>query len=189
MVRHNIQAIALNADQLRHAFRNDEQDIYKEICRCQWSVVIVLPERLVTKSFKDIVSDQVFRKILCLYAVDEAHVIIPWGKSFHQAYGDIGTVCTCIPPDTPVLAMTATLWQDLIKPLLWLLSFHSDELRNIIQQSCKKPNLQLVFQTLTHGLGGNQFSDISTCRKSVSIQPWHEMVSKTVFNLSSVETL
>ena len=106
-------------------------------------------------------SDQAFWKNLCLYAVDEAHVVIPWGESFHQAYGDIGAVCACIPPDTPVLAMTATVWDDLTKPLLRLLSFHDEELQNIIQRPCEKPNLWLVFQTLTHGLGGNRFSDIS----------------------------
>ena len=151
----------LNAEHLKHAYRNERRDVYKEIRCCQWSVVIVSPERLVTKSFKDVVSDQCFRKNLCLYTVDEAHVVIPWSKSFRQAYGDIGTVCAHIPPDTPVLAMTATAQHDITNPLLRLLSFHDDELQNIIHRSCEKPNLWLVFQTLTHGLGGNRFPDIS----------------------------
>src|SRR4029079_18248844 len=43
-----------------------------------------------------------------LRAVDEAHCISDWGHDFRPDYRRIRDLLTTLPPDTPVLATTAT---------------------------------------------------------------------------------
>jgi superfamily II DNA helicase RecQ len=158
MEKINIQAAMLDAENIKTLYGSKTQ-IYTEVRRCQWPVVIVSPERLVSPEFDEIVRDTYFRRNLCLYVIDEAHVVDPWGKSYRKAYSDIGAVCNRIPPDVPVLAMTATCRPELTKTLLSILSFRENEY-SILRRPCEKRNLRIVYQSLTHGLGGDEFTDI-----------------------------
>ena len=92
MQKFNIQAAMLDEENIQTLYGN-KTHIYSEICQCQWQVVIVSPEQLVSPEFNEIVCDTYFQCNLCLYVIDEAHVIDPWGKSFQQSYSDIGNVC------------------------------------------------------------------------------------------------
>lgn len=107
MSKLGIKAVALDAKQVQQSKRENIQ-LLKEVRESKWSVVIVSPERLKTRKFDKIVRDADFRKNFVLYVVDECHVVIPSSQSFRECYGDIGQVCARIPPDVPVLAMTAT---------------------------------------------------------------------------------
>ena len=91
MQQHGIKAITLDAENLQ-AYGNTT-DVYAQLHRCEWRVIIVSPERLVTPSFDRLLRDDHFRCNLALYVIDEAHVVASWGASFRRAYSDIGAVC------------------------------------------------------------------------------------------------
>ena len=103
---HSIKAISLNAENLQ-AY-GDTAQIYAQLHHCEWQVIIVSPERLVTPEFDRLIRNDHFRRNLALYVIDEAHVVATWGASFHWAYSDIGAISQQIPAETPILAMTAT---------------------------------------------------------------------------------
>ncbi|KAI0054732.1 P-loop containing nucleoside triphosphate hydrolase protein [Artomyces pyxidatus] len=85
MTNLGIKAVALDAKRVKTAQRP------------------LLKERMKTPEFDSIVRDDTFRKHLVLYVVDECHVVIPWSQSFRKCYGDIGDVCSRIPPDVPTV--------------------------------------------------------------------------------------
>jgi len=143
MQKFNIHAAMLDEENIQTLYGN-KAHIYSEVRQCRWPVVIVSPEQLVSPEFNEIVHDTYFRCNLCLYVIDEAHVIDPWGKAFRPSYGDNGHVSNQIPPEVPILAMTATCRPELAKTLLKVLSFRENEY-SILRRPCEKPNLHLVF--------------------------------------------
>ena len=157
MQQHGIKAITLNAENLQ-AYGNTNE-VYAQLRRCEWPVIIVSPEWLVTPEFDRLLRDDYFRRNLALYVIDEAHVVVSWGASFRWAYSDIGGVCLRIPPETPILAMTAMCRPTLTQKILDALCI-SKSGTEIIRRACEKPNLQLVFQSLTHGLAGEEFPSL-----------------------------
>ena len=90
MEQHGIKAISLDAENLQ-AY-GDTPEVYAQLRRCEWQVIIVSPEWLVTPEFDRVIRNDQFRRNLALYVVDEAHVVATWGASFRRAYSDIGAV-------------------------------------------------------------------------------------------------
>jgi len=70
-------------------------------------VLLVSPERLTNPRFREELLPDLLRR--CgLLVVDEAHCISDWGHDFRPDYRRIRDLLTHLPPDTPVLATTAT---------------------------------------------------------------------------------
>ncbi|KAI0040472.1 P-loop containing nucleoside triphosphate hydrolase protein, partial [Auriscalpium vulgare] len=152
MEKLGIKATTLDAQMVLQA-KSENKQLLRDVRDCKYSVVIVSPERLKTRKFDKILRDEKFRKNLVLYVIDECHVVIPWSKTFRECYGDVGQVCARIPPDVPVLAMTATSQPGATeRSLLRLLGFRAGEYA-VMRRSCERANLRIVFQTLSHGLG------------------------------------
>jgi|SRR5882762_5041043 len=55
--------------------------------------------------------------------------------------------------------MTATCWPTLTQKLLDALCISKPDTK-VIRRACEKPNVRLVFQSLTHGLAGDQFPSL-----------------------------
>ncbi|KAA1470452.1 P-loop containing nucleoside triphosphate hydrolase protein, partial [Dentipellis sp. KUC8613] len=160
MTRLGIRAIALDADMVAEATA-DETDLYKEICERLWTVVIVSPERLTSPEFDSVVRNEIVRASLVLHVVDEAHIVLPWARTFREAYGEIGNIKARIPPNVPILAMTATSIPGAVEAeMLRTIGFRREDHRTI-RRTCERPNLRTVFVTLSHGLGGWDFPDIA----------------------------
>lgn len=100
--RAGIRAVTMNSsnatdwDDVRQALANDEVD-----------VLLVSPERLNNPRFRD---EQLpgISAWAGLLVVDEAHCISDWGHDFRPDYRRISTLLSDLPPNTPVLATTAT---------------------------------------------------------------------------------
>ncbi|KAI0309313.1 P-loop containing nucleoside triphosphate hydrolase protein, partial [Amylostereum chailletii] len=113
-----IKAVALDRYYIQVAREQQGRNVLKEVCQCIWEVVIVSPERLTAREFDMVLRDVYFLQNLVLYTVDEAHVICPWSKAFHEAFGQIDRVRERIGPHIPILLMTATLSLEPEKKLL-----------------------------------------------------------------------
>ncbi|KAA1471883.1 hypothetical protein DENSPDRAFT_754974, partial [Dentipellis sp. KUC8613] len=160
MTRIGIKAVALDADTVTKS-KAKGIDLFKQVHEGQWSVVIVSPERLASQDFDAIVRDDKVRENLVLHVVDEAHIVNPWAETFRDAYGEIGTIKARIPPEVPILAMTATsIPGETEDAMLRTIGFRGNE-HHTIRRTCERPNLRIVFVTLTHGLGGWIFPDIA----------------------------
>jgi len=70
-------------------------------------VLLISPERLVNQRFKTNQLPALLRAV-GLVVIDEAHCISDWGHDFRPDYRRIRDLLADLPPDTPVLATTAT---------------------------------------------------------------------------------
>lgn len=82
-------------------------EIEAQVRRGEADVLLVSPERLNNPGFRDEVLPRLAADA-ALVVVDEAHCISDWGHDFRPDYRRIRTLLAQLPPDTPVLATTAT---------------------------------------------------------------------------------
>jgi ATP-dependent DNA helicase RecQ len=132
--RRGIKAIAITSGMSKKQIDIQlDNVIYGDI-----KLLYVSPERLKTHLF------QVrFRKMnVSLIAVDEAHCISQWGYDFRPAYLDIAALRE-LKPEVPVIALTATATEPVVKDICDKLQFKNGE---VIRKSFERKNL--VYSTL-----------------------------------------
>ena len=122
-------------------------------------VLLLSPEQLISKQFEKLVNDLGFRKRVCLLAVDEAHLLDTWGNSFRKAYLQIEFMRARFEPALVMIAMTATLLPgeqtERVRKFIGLRDNH-----HTVQRSNRRPEIQLLFRTLSHGIENWEFMDL-----------------------------
>ena len=78
-------------------------------------IVFLYAERLASPEIDKLLRDDRFRRDLVLLGIDEAHLLVPWGKEFWKAYHQISLlrawfmlVCSCNSICNPVLFSQAS---------------------------------------------------------------------------------
>src|SRR5262245_48089069 len=110
LMRNQIEAAAragITARTINSANLDEWDAVTAEIPAGTVDVLLVSPERLNNPDFRD----NVLPKLAAgtgLLVVDEAHCISDWGHDFRPDYRRLRTLLRDLPPDTPVLATTAT---------------------------------------------------------------------------------
>jgi len=121
-------------------------------------VLLLSPEQLISKRFEKLVNDSSFRRRVCLLAVDEVHLLDSWGNSFRKAYQQIQFVRARFELSLLVIAMTATLLPgdqtNRVCNFVGLRNYHT------VQRSNRRPEIQLIFRVLSHGIESWEFSDL-----------------------------
>ena len=123
--------------------------------------MLLSAERLVSPDVDAILRNEKFRENLVLLGIDEAHVLVPWGKDFRKAYHQNFLLRRRLPDHVALIAVSATIspgpeFNSLCERLeLKASKYHT------IRESSERPNVQMIFKQLTHGLGGYQFPDIA----------------------------
>ena len=74
----------------------------------------------------------------CMVAVDEAHCVSEWGAGFRKSYRTLGVLRSILPPEVPILAITATATQSVVDDIADTLSLKSPVL---LTQSFDRQNL------------------------------------------------
>ncbi|ETK05444.1 ATP-dependent DNA helicase RecQ [Tannerella sp. oral taxon BU063 isolate Cell 5] len=92
------------------------------------------PERLTTERFLT----KLRAMHVCLLAVDECHCISQWGYDFRPSYLRIADIREVLPPDVPVLALTATATPQTVDDIQEKLHFRAP---NVLRKSFARPNL------------------------------------------------
>lgn len=91
-----------------HSHNEDEwEDIYEEIVADECDLVLVSPERIKNKEFRN----EILQKMddgFGMLVVDEAHCISDWGHDFRPDYQRVKRIVERLPENIPVAATTAT---------------------------------------------------------------------------------
>lgn len=101
-----------------------------------YKFLYVSPERLGTELFRSKLSAMQ----ISLLVVDEAHCISQWGYDFRPSYLQIAEIRKLL-PEVPVLALTATATNDVIKDIQKQLHFKKE---NVFRKSFNRPNLAYI---------------------------------------------
>ncbi len=98
----------------------------------------VSPERLKSRDFKE----RVKYMPICLLAIDEAHCISQWGYDFRPPYLEIAEFRQIIPPQIPIIALTATATEKVKIDIQEKLHFPKDDTKkSVFQKSFARENL------------------------------------------------
>jgi ATP-dependent DNA helicase RecQ len=97
-----ITAVTLNSTNF-----DEWSDIEAAILADKVDVILISPERLNAQGFRDRILVPLAHHIGML-VIDEAHCVSDWGFDFRPDYQRIRDVIAAMPPQTPVLATTAT---------------------------------------------------------------------------------
>lgn len=100
--RAGVRAVTINSANMM-----EWKDIEDRLTADSVDVLLVSPERLVNPSFRKNQLPRLIRSV-GLVVIDEAHCISDWGHDFRPDYRRIRDLLADLPPQTPVLATTAT---------------------------------------------------------------------------------
>ena len=100
--RSGLSAVTLNSANI-----DDWSEIEARIAADEVDVLLISPERLNSAGFRSRVLPHLAPRV-GLLVVDEAHCVSDWGSDFRPDYRRIRDVLAALPPNTPVLATTAT---------------------------------------------------------------------------------
>jgi len=155
-----LKAVSLTAESLATASK-DGRNLLKEINECQWDIVLLSAERLVSPDVDAILRNEKFHANLILLGIEEPHVLVPWGKDFRKAYHQNFLLQRCLPAHTALVAVSATISPDPeFNSLCERLELKAGKYHTI-RESSERPNVRMIFKQLAHGLGGYQFPDIA----------------------------
>jgi len=155
-----VQGFSYTSDTVTEA-RKQGRKIQIEIAECEWPIVCVDPEHLTGKEWKFIVDTAAFRENLVLACIDEVHLIDEWGEEFRPSFKRVGPFFRgSLPSSTSILALSATLQpgkdtESICSSLGFTLGAFYHERR-----SNERPNIQFIFEKLSHGLRSSEFPDI-----------------------------
>ncbi|WP_207778463.1 RecQ family ATP-dependent DNA helicase [Balneicella halophila] len=118
-------------------------EIQQIINRCIYTdmkLLYVSPERIEGHYFRQYLANMPISMI----AVDEAHCISQWGYDFRPSYLKIANIRELF-PDVPVLAVTATATQRVVKDIQEKLAFKES---NVFKKSFERKNLSYIVRTV-----------------------------------------
>ncbi|KAJ3820081.1 P-loop containing nucleoside triphosphate hydrolase protein [Lentinula raphanica] len=155
-----IPSLAINEDTI-HAARNKRIDLWTQAMLPQLRCLLLSPEQLSSKSFNSALSNPTFYSRIIALNVDEIHLILSWGAlGFRLCFRDIGNMLMRLPRWTTLTGVTAMLSAGTdtqvvtqllgLKPGSFVFTRHSN----------RRPELQIIFRTLRHGLQGWTFPDL-----------------------------
>ncbi|KAF8337095.1 uncharacterized protein EI90DRAFT_2821974, partial [Cantharellus anzutake] len=71
--------------------------LWKEAMSGMYDIIGCAPERINTLAFKGLLGSRIFKNKLGFCVIDEAHLVIPWSRSFREAYKSVGTLRALVP--------------------------------------------------------------------------------------------
>lgn len=142
--------IALMKDQVQHLRERNilataiyagmsHNDILTALENCvygNYKFLYISPERLSSELF----IAKVKAMKVCLITVDESHCISQWGYDFRPSYLKIADIRHLL-PNVPILALTATATQSVVKDIQEKLEFRKE---NVFSMSFERKNLAYV---------------------------------------------
>ncbi|KAJ7702657.1 hypothetical protein B0H17DRAFT_922926, partial [Mycena rosella] len=107
MTKLGVAALTLNSETIATAQLRGE-DIWAHT-QAGISMLILGPEQLVSKSFRDLLAHEPFYAWVCALGVDKIYLLVIWGLLFRKAFQQIGFMRACLHPGIPLIGLTAML--------------------------------------------------------------------------------
>jgi ATP-dependent DNA helicase RecQ len=110
LMRNQIEAaqrIGIRAATINSSNRDDWKEVQSQLRNDEIDVLLISPERLANDEFRDTYLLPIAGRI-GLFVIDEAHCISDWGHDFRPDYRRIVRILQALPPNSPILATTAT---------------------------------------------------------------------------------
>jgi len=131
----NLLARGISAAAIHSGLHTREIELVLADCiRKKIKFLYLSPERLKNELLKNCVQQME----ICLLAVDESHCVSQWGYDFRPPYLDIADFRKILPQNIPILALTATATQEVVKDIQFRLDFRSE---NVFRKSFYRENL------------------------------------------------
>lgn len=130
----NLRDRGIQAKAIFSGLTNDEITVALDNCilgGCKF--LYVSPERLSSETF----NIKLKQMKVSMIVVDEAHCISQWGFDFRPSYKRISEV-RAMKPDAPVLALTATATEEVVKDIMESLAFRK---KKVFTKSFKRDNI------------------------------------------------
>ncbi|KAJ7769073.1 P-loop containing nucleoside triphosphate hydrolase protein [Mycena maculata] len=141
MTKLGISALTINLDTVAAA-RLKGQNLWIR-AQAGISMLILGPEQLISKGFRDLLEHEPFYDRVCALGVDEIHLLVNWGLSFRKSFKQIGFMRARLRPGVPILGLTATLLGDpKVQDAIFAL-------------------LGIIFRKLHSGIDGRRFPEIA----------------------------
>jgi ATP-dependent DNA helicase RecQ len=105
-----ISAECVNSEQTKE----ENSEILRRAVQNEVKILYIAPERLENLQW----SEAVEKMNLSMVVIDEAHCISVWGHDFRHAFGVIINLVKSLPPDSPVLATTATATEKVAQDII-----------------------------------------------------------------------
>ncbi|ARF09699.1 DEAD/SNF2-like helicase [Indivirus ILV1] len=115
-------------------FKNTLKD---EILKKKYRIILTTPEYLVKQ--EEFIKELSEKDILCLVAIDEAHVASTWAQDFRTSYTQLNCIREWV-PDIPILALTATATKKVQNDIVKVLNLNKPL---IIKTTFDRPNLTI----------------------------------------------
>ncbi|KAH9938036.1 P-loop containing nucleoside triphosphate hydrolase protein [Fomitopsis serialis] len=141
-----LPAVAVNSQSDPQKLR----EIIKGILQAQYRIILISPEMLQSRMFKDrVLRNQKFTSRVLSIVLDEAHCLSHWGANFRKHYSSLGTVRAFLPPGTPIIAVTATLTARVRRDLHAKLHFPKLGSK-FVNIGNDRPNVSIVVRACEH---------------------------------------
>ena len=82
-----LTTVIINSDTVEMA-RKENRSLFSEACTHK-AMVLVSPELLKSKGFQQVLDNTQFQNCILFMAVDKAHLLNSWGKTFQKAFEQI----------------------------------------------------------------------------------------------------
>jgi ATP-dependent DNA helicase RecQ len=119
----------------------EEEAAMRDVRQARAGIVFATPERLQSPEFLDALK----RNRIEFLVVDEAHCISQWGHDFRPAYLELGHALRAL-GDPPVLALTATATEDVVRDIREQLGRPAME---VVNGALYRPNLRYAVRQVT----------------------------------------
>ncbi|KAF7369592.1 P-loop containing nucleoside triphosphate hydrolase protein [Mycena venus] len=160
MAKLGIAALTINSDTISAA-RIIGEDLWAR-ARAGISMLILGPEQLISKGFRDLLAHEPFYERVCALGVDEIHLLVSWGLLFRKAFQQIGFMRARLRPGIPVIGLTATMLGDtsVADAIYALLGVNRGEFY-LLRRSNARYDIQVLFRQLVSGIDGRKFPELA----------------------------
>ncbi|KAJ7705555.1 P-loop containing nucleoside triphosphate hydrolase protein [Mycena rosella] len=160
-----ITALTINADTVA-ASRQKKEDIWLTAHE-DVSMLILGPEQLTSRGFRDLLTHESFYDRVCAFGVDEIHLLLLWGMVFRKAFLQIGFMRSRLRPGIPLIGLTTSLLADLLiqNSIYSLLGVNRGDFY-LIHQSNARHDIQILFRRLYSGIDGGSFPELAWVLKN-----------------------
>lgn len=125
---------------------NEILQAYDNCILGDYKFLYISPERLATELFLE----KVRRMNVSMLVVDESHCISQWGYDFRPSYLKIAEIRSVLPPDVPVLALTATATPEVVEDIQNQLKFRQ---HLVYKKSFARKNIAYVVRKTDDKVG------------------------------------